>query len=200
MLNRLSKFYLLYFCLLVLGTLKSQYDTTHYIPYLADLTGESSSMANLEYDDSSYNGAYFMFSTFEAGTTNVIVYKRKTSGTGWETETSFTISPGDPYVWEPSTKEVQKFFRYSKFNNKNQLIISYDKKWLKTGIHGLKIVADNNIYVRTVLQPDNNNGGDKKWGAGTNTHGAAFSSKGISRGAGTEFIPHIFIPKIKQKP
>ena len=70
-----EEFYLLYFCLLVLGTLKSQYDTTHYIPYLADLTG-ATKMANLEYQ-SVFNGAYFMFSTFEAGSTNVKVYKRK---------------------------------------------------------------------------------------------------------------------------
>ena len=110
MLNRLSKFYLLYFCLLVLGTLKSQYDTTHYIPYLADLTGQSK-MANLEYQDS-FNGAYFMFSTFEAGTTNIKVYSRNSSGSGWNSShiLNINISPGSPYTWSPGNSKVQEFF------------------------------------------------------------------------------------------
>ena len=47
----------------------SQYDTTHYIPYLGDFTGNSK-MTNLEYENT-FGGAYFMFSTFESGPVNV---------------------------------------------------------------------------------------------------------------------------------
>jgi hypothetical protein len=198
MLNRLSKFYLLYFCLLVLGTLKSQYDTTHYIPYLADLTGQSK-MANLEYQDS-FNGAYFMFSTFEAGTTNIKVYSRNSSGSGWNSShiLNINISPGSPYTWSPGNSKVQEFFRYAKWKKKKpQIDLRYNATWLKTGHYGLKIVATNNIYVRTVLQPDTKSGGSEEWGAGTNTHGAAFSSKGISRGAGTEFYTAHFYTENK---
>ncbi|MDC1011789.1 gliding motility-associated C-terminal domain-containing protein [Flavobacteriaceae bacterium] len=147
-------------------------------------------MANLEYQ-SVFNGAYFMFSTFEAGTTNFKVYRRNASGTGWDSSPilSRNISPGSPYMWSPGNGNVQEFFRYAKWKKKNPKIDQrYNSTWLKTGHYGLKIVATNNIYVRTVLQPDAKDGGSKtEYGAGTNTHGAAFSSKGISRGAGVEF-------------
>ena len=188
MLNRFSKYYFFSFWLLVLGTLHSQYDTTHYIPYLTDLTGRSK-MANLE-NQSVFNGAYFMFSTFEAGNTNVKVYRRNASGTGWDSSPILNrnISPGSPYTWSPGNAKVQEFFRYAKYKKKkpkiNQL---YNQSWLKTGHYGLKIVATRNIYVRTVLQPDAKAGGSTEYGNGTNTHGAAFSSKGVARGAGVEF-------------
>ena len=188
MLNRFSKYYFFSFWLLLLGTLHSQYDTTHYIPYLTDLTGRSK-MANLE-NQSVFNGAYFMFSTFEAGNTNVKVYRRNASGTGWDSSPILNrnISPGSPYTWSPGNAKVQEFFRYAKYKKKkpkiNQL---YNQSWLKTGHYGLKIVATRNIYVRTVLQPDAKAGGSTEYGNGTNTHGAAFSSKGVARGAGVEF-------------
>jgi len=189
MINKFFTYYFFSFWLLVLGTLQSQYDTTHYIPYLADLTGKTK-MANLEYQ-SPFNGAYFMFSTFEAGTTNFKVYRRNASGTGWDSSPilSRNISPGSPFMWSPGNGNVQEFFRYAKWKKKNPTIDQrYNSTWLKTGHYGLKIVAANNIYVRTVLQPDAKDGGSKtEYGNGTNTHGAAFSSKGISRGAGVEF-------------
>ncbi len=91
MLNKFSKYYLFSFWLLLLGTLHSQYDTTHYIPYLTDLTGNKK-MASLERNASVYNfsllaprpttggegsgGAYIMFSTFEPGPFYVRIYKR----------------------------------------------------------------------------------------------------------------------------
>ena len=188
MINKFSRIYLFSFWLLVLGTLQSQYDTTHYIPYLTDLTGRTK-MANLE-NQSVFNGAYFMFSTFEAGNTNVKVYRRNASGTGWDSSPILNrnISPGSPYTWSPGNSKVQEFFRYAKYKKKkpkiNQL---YNQSWLKTGHYGLKIVATRNIYVRTVLQPDAKAGGSTEYGNGTNTHGAAFSSKGVARGAGVEF-------------
>ena len=55
MLNKLSKYYLFSFWLLLLGSLNAQYDTTHYIPYLTDLTGNKK-MASLERNASVYNG------------------------------------------------------------------------------------------------------------------------------------------------
>ncbi|MGB1454418.1 MAG: hypothetical protein ACPG7A_03040, partial [Flavobacteriaceae bacterium] len=146
-------------------------------------------MSNLEYQ-SPFFGAYFMFSTFEAGTTNVKVYRRNASGTGWDSNPilSRNISSGSPYTWSPGSSKVQEFFRYAKWKKKNPKVDQrYNSSWLKTGHYGLKIVATNNIYVRTVLQPDAKSGGAEEWGAGTNTHGAAFSSKGVTRGAGTEF-------------
>ena len=160
MINKFSKIYLFSFWLLVLGTLQSQYDTTHYIPYLTDLTGRSK-MANLE-NQSVFNGAYFMFSTFEAGNTNVKVYRRNASGTGWDSSPILNrnISPGSPYTWSPGNSKVQEFFRYAKYNKKNPKINQlYNQSWLKTGHYGLKIVATRNIYVRAVLQPDANSRG-----------------------------------------
>ncbi len=71
---------------------------------------------------------------------------------------------------------------------------------MNTDDHGLKIVADKNIYVRVVLKNDTDDYRDKynyKYGAGTNTHGSAFSSKGISRGAGTEFYTAHFYSQNK---
>ncbi|MGA0316462.1 MAG: hypothetical protein ACO3LB_02090, partial [Flavobacteriaceae bacterium] len=198
MINKFSKYYLFSFWLLVLGTLQSQYDTTHYIPYLADLTGETS-FANLE-DERNFKGAYFMFSTFEAGTTSIKVYKRNASGTGWHSSPilSRNISPGSPFIWTPGNGNVQEFFRYAKYKKKNPKIdLRYNQTWLRTGHYGLKIVATNNIYVRTVLQPDTKTGGPQEWGTGTNTHGAAFSSKGITRGAGTEFYTAHFYTEDK---
>ena len=198
MLSRFSKYYLLSFCLLLFSTLKSQYDTTHYIPYLADLTG-ATKMANLEYQ-SAFNGAYFMFSTFEAGSTNVKVYRRNASGTGWDSSPILTrnISPGSPYTWSPGNSKVQEFFRYAKYKKKKPKVdLRYNQSWLKTGHYGLKIVATRNIYVRTVLQPDAKDGGSTEYGNGTNTHGAAFSSKGLTRGAGVEFYSAHFYTENK---
>jgi hypothetical protein len=198
MLSRFSKYYLLSYCLLLFSTLKSQYDTTHYIPYLADLTG-ATKMANLEYQ-SVFNGAYFMFSTFEAGSTNVKVYKRNASGSGWDSSPILTrnISPGSPYTWSPGNSKVQEFFRYAKYKKKKPKVdLRYNQSWLKTGHYGLKIVATRNIYVRTVLQPDAKDGGSTEYGNGTNTHGAAFSSKGVTRGAGVEFYSAHFYTENK---
>ncbi|MDG1028638.1 MAG: hypothetical protein P8O98_06520, partial [Flavobacteriaceae bacterium] len=197
--ERLTKSYFLLLCLVLSGAVYSQYDTTHYIPYLADLTGRTK-MANLE-NQSVFSGAYIMFSTFEAGTTNVRVYRRNASGSGWDSSPILTrnISPGSPYAWSPGNAKVQEFFRYAKYKKKkpkfNQL---YNQSWLKTGHFGLKIVATKNIYVRTVLQPDAMDGGSAtEYGNGTNTHGAAFSSKGVSRGAGVEFYSAHFYTKGK---
>ena len=198
MLSKFSKYYLLSFWLLLFGTLQSQYDTTHYIPYLTDLTG-ATKMSNLEYQ-SPFNGAYFMFSTFEAGSTNVKVYRRNSSGSGWNSSPILNrnISPGNPFTWSPGNSNVQEFFRYAKYKKKKPKVdLRYNQSWLKTGHYGLKIVATNNIYVRTVLQPDAKSGGAEEWGAGTNTHGAAFSSKGITRGAGTEFYTAHFYTENK---
>ena len=54
-----SLFFLKLSFLLIAKVSLAQYDTTHYIPYLADLTG-AQSMANLEYGGS-FDGAYFIF-------------------------------------------------------------------------------------------------------------------------------------------
>jgi hypothetical protein len=198
MLVKKIKYYSLLICLVLSGAIYSQYDTTHYIPYLADLTGKDK-MANLEFQ-SVFNGAYFMFSTFEAGTTEIKVYKRNSSGTGWDPDHILKrkISPGSPLTWSPGNDNVQEFFRYAKYKKKKPKIDSrYNQTWLKTGHYGLKIVATRNIYVRTVLQPDASSGGDSEWGAGTNTHGAAFSSKGVTRGAGVEFYSAHFYTENK---
>ena len=128
MLNRLSKFYLLYFCLLVLGTLKSQYDTTHYIPYLTDLTGNKS-LASLERNASVYNGsslanrptldgegaggAYIMFSTLESGPFYVRIYKRRNND--WVQTKIIQIRPGSPHTWKLSFGETSHFFRYPQY-------------------------------------------------------------------------------------
>tara|TARA_X000000950_G_C13764758_1_gene598388 strand:- start:119 stop:664 length:546 start_codon:yes stop_codon:yes gene_type:complete len=127
MLNRFSKYYLFSFWILVLGTLHSQYDTTHYIPYLTDLTGNKK-LASLERNASVYNGnslasrpttggegsggAYIMFSTFEPGPFYVRIYKRNSSGTDWQQTKIISISPGSPYTWKLSFGDTEEFFRY----------------------------------------------------------------------------------------
>jgi gliding motility-associated-like protein len=245
MLNRFSKYYLFSFWILVLGTLHSQYDTTHYIPYLTDLTGNKK-LASLERNASVYNGnslasrpttggegsggAYIMFSTFEPGPFYVRIYKRNSSGTDWQQTKIISISPGSPYTWKLSFGDTEEFFRYpmyfesiptkkkakkkflDKFNNglasnrqisestPNPIDYRYGTSWLNTDDHGLKIVADKNIYVRVVLKNDTDEYRDKynyKYGEGTNTHGSAFSSKGIGRGAGTEFYTAHFYSQNK---
>ena len=77
----------------------SQYDTTHYIPYFADLT-KRKKVTNLEFETTS-GGAYFMFSTFEPGPVNIKVYKRNESGTNWHQDEIYEkdISPGQPRTW-----------------------------------------------------------------------------------------------------
>lgn len=247
MLNRFSKYYFFSFWLLLLGTLHSQYDTTHYIPYLTDLTGNKS-LASLERNASVYNynslasrltiggegsgGAYIMFSTFEPGPFYVRIYKRNSSGTDWQQMKIKSISPGSPFTWKLSFAETEEFFRYpmyfaiptkkkaknkflDKFNNglasnrqisestPNPIDYRYGTSWLNTDDHGLKIVADKNIYVRVVLKNDTDEYRDKynyKYGEGTNTHGSAFSSKGIGRGAGTEFYTAHFYSQKNKNP
>ena len=61
---RFIKLYLLLTCFVSSYTVYTQYDTTHYIPYLGDFTG-ANKMTNLEYENT-FGGAYFMFSTFES--------------------------------------------------------------------------------------------------------------------------------------
>lgn len=69
-LKKIKLFYCIFFLINVLHwPLYSQYDTTHYIPYFGDLSGQNK-MSNLEYE-SSFGGAYIMFSTFEPGPVNV---------------------------------------------------------------------------------------------------------------------------------
>ena len=243
--NKLSKYYLFSFWLLLLGSLNAQYDTTHYIPYLTDLTGNKK-LASLERNASVYNGntlasrpttggegsggAYIMFSTFEPGPFYVRIYKRNSSGTDWQQMKAISISPGSPHTWKLSFGETEEFFRYpmyfesiptknkakKKFLNKfnsglpsnrqisestpNPIDYRYSTSWLNTDDHGLKIVADKNIYVRVVLKNDTDEYRDKynyKYGEGTNTHGSAFSSKGIGRGAGTEFYTAHFYSQSK---
>ena len=90
-LRDLKKFKSLYCILFLINILHwplySQYDTTHYIPYFGDLTG-ANKMSNLEYE-SSFGGAYIMFSTFEPGPVNVKVYRRTNSGTAWTTQSIY---------------------------------------------------------------------------------------------------------------
>jgi hypothetical protein len=195
MLVKKIKDYSLLICLVLSGAIYSQYDTTHYIPYFGDLSGENT-MSNLEYE-SSYGGAYITFSTFEPGPVNIKVYSRTSTGTAaWTNQIipnqfiyDENIYPGQPRTWSLSGDETSKFFRYATSSSK------YATSWLQSNAYGLKIVASKNIYVRVVLQPDNSTGSPSIYGSGTATHGAAFTSKGVSRGAGVEF----FILKIKQK-
>lgn len=113
-------------------------------------------------------------------------------------------------VYLPKKKAKKKFL--DKFNNglpsnrqisestPNPIDYRYSASWLNTDDHGLKIVADKNIYVRVVLKNDTDEYRDKynyKYGEGTNTHGSAFSSKGIGRGAGTEFYTAHFYSQSK---
>lgn len=139
-------------------------------------------MTNLEYENT-FGGAYFMFSTFESGPVNVKIYRRNSSGTDWESSHIYStnVSPGSPKTWALNKNKTVEFFRYATSSSK------YNSSWLKTDDFGLKIVASKNIYVRVTLQPDNKGGNPQSYGKGTATHGAAFSSKGIARGAGTEF-------------
>ena len=79
-------------------------------------------------------------------------------------------------------------------------IHKYTSSWLTTDDFGLKIVASKNIYVRVVLQPDNRQGNPTSYGNGTATHGAAFTSKGVTRGAGVEFYTaHLYTQNKRAK-
>ena len=184
--KRFTKSYFLLVCLVLSGAVCSQYDTTHYIPYFGDLSGQNT-MTNLEYE-SSFGGAYIMFSTFEPGPVNVKVYRRTSSGGAWTTQSIYNqdiynqdIYPGQPRTWSLDRVRTEEFFRYATSSSK------YTSSWLQSNKHGLKIVASKNIYVRVVLQPDNSSGSPSSYGSGTATHGAAFTSKGVSRGSGVEF-------------
>jgi len=179
--KRFTKSYFLLICLVLSGAVFSQYDTTHYIPYFGDLSGQNT-MTNLEYE-SSFGGAYIMFSTFEPGPVNVKVYRRTSSGGAWTTQSIYNqdIYPGQPRTWSLDRVRTEEFFRYATSSSK------YTSSWLQSNKYGLKIVASKNIYVRVVLQPDNSSGSPSSYGSGTATHGAAFTSKGVSRGSGVEF-------------
>ena len=197
-LRDLKKFKSLYCILFLINILHwplySQYDTTHYIPYFGDLTG-ANKMSNLEYE-SSFGGAYIMFSTFEPGPVNVKVYRRTNSGTAWTTQSIYNqnIYPGQPRTWHLNRDRTSEFFRYATSSSK------YTSSWLTTDDFGLKIVASKNIYVRVVLQPDNRQGNPTSYGNGTATHGAAFTSKGVTRGAGVEFYTaHLYTQNKRAK-
>ena len=178
----------------------SQYDTTHYIPYFGDLTGRPNKLTNLEYEPTS-GGAYIMFSTFESGPVNVKVYRRKSDGTAWATQSIYNqnIYPGQPRTWHLDRDRTALFFRYSTHSS------LYNSGWLQSDDYGLKIVASKNIYVRVVLQPDARKQGyiagvGITYGNGTATHGAAFTSKGVTRGAGVDFYTaHFYVQNKPQK-
>ncbi|MBT5283753.1 MAG: hypothetical protein HOL86_06445, partial [Flavobacteriaceae bacterium] len=186
--------------MLVLGTLQSQYDTTHYIPYLTDLTGDSTT-SNLEYNDSYkgniYGGAYLVFSTFESGVLqnesdpiDVTIYYRNSGK--WKSLFSFnSLSYGQPINLTLPSLFTSKFYRYAFTGS----LYNQGSEWQKTDEYGLKIVASKNIYVRVLLQQDNSKKtNDNSYGNGTSTHGAAFTSKGVARGAGTEFYTaHFYV-------
>ena len=114
----------------------SQYDTTHYIPYFADLTGRNK-LTNLEYEDLS-GGAYFMFSTFESGPVNIKVYTRNDTGTNWSTTPIYDqdISPGQPRTWKIYKERTEEFFKYARNGTSSQ---TNETNWLQSEEHGLKI-------------------------------------------------------------
>ena len=177
----------------------SQYDTTHYIPYFADLT-KRTKVTNLEFETTS-GGAYFMFSTFEPGPVNIKVYKRDETGTNWHQDEIYEkdISPGQPWTWHIERGKTKEFFRYA-INGDNEDL--YQSNWLQSGDHGLKIIASKNIYVRVVFQPDAHRQGfdplyGKTHGDGSATHGAAYTSKGIAKGAGVDFYTAHFYSQNK---
>tara|TARA_B100002019_G_C21164133_1_gene544886 strand:- start:127 stop:510 length:384 start_codon:yes stop_codon:yes gene_type:complete len=97
----------------------SQYDTTHYIPYFADLT-KRTKVTNLEFEITS-GGAYFMFSTFEPGPVNIKVYKRKKypNPPGWSTSPIYDqdISPGQPRTWHIERGKTKEIFRSLHINS-----------------------------------------------------------------------------------
>ena len=188
-----SIFTLTAFFLLSSLSIFSQYDTTHYIPYFGDLT-QRTKVTNLEYETTS-GGAYFMFSTFEPGPVNIKVYARNNTGTNWSTTPIYDqdISPGQPRTWHLNRERTNEFFRYAITDNPNNASVLYSESWLQSDDFGLKIIASKNIYVRVVFQPDAHRQQNAdpsvgiRYGNGTATHGAAYTSKGIAKGAGVDF-------------